>query len=1491
MENNNTNYTFTHNPGSNRIVAESKESVVSYTWCDGYIFLPGGNHFVGMLNINEDYDETSTADTYRMYMTLSLPTMPSYARIAKAELVFFQDHGYGVSENTRLALHEVTGEIVNGTCTPAMEALPVAIAAARASSSKNDGISYTLDITKLINKLRGQGKTETSLLLKTVTETGRRSDFVCIFGMNEEDAPTLRLTYEAGLGVVDGSRALTHAIGAVGESTVDLATGRLSLAFGLHESYGLRAPFALKTYYNSALAGCAYTAGGADQIHTANFSGVPVGKGFRMNVMQSMVTYGDGYLFTTEEGEELYFAPKDLTAESPTKFVATDGSDALYNATTRLLTMGEDTLSFDTAGRCFRHADSHGNYTLVSYSDGQISGLNDCADYFILFGYYDDEGHLTCTSSPTNTVLYAYENDLLTEIEYTAEKIVRFTWQDGLPTAITLCKADGTQLSRLVYTYADGRVASVTEYGADNTEGVSQAIAYDDPAGKTVVTATIPTDTAAGETSAHVLTTTYALDYAGNVIGTSVHSSREGDLGTGDTVSASHTENLLRSARPGVLGCWQVSNGENARMDTKETNAKFGTHCFSLHSEDETASHYASLYELTDIEKGDYTFSAYVRVHTPITGGEEAGVFLRVYDYSGSVLAESEHLTAVSDYVRLSVPFTMTTIDRTTVEIRLNGMGGVYADGVQLEKCGSASPLNLLGRIGHAMDEGNFTLSDGVIYGTETYGFNVLQMAGSITDRRYAYYDAPVKTPASTRETFTLSGFAQANSLPLAGCNATFGLKAVIRYKDGTTEEHLVSFSSETEAKQFVSLTFAKKEYKPVSGLKVYCEYSYNNGTAFFFAPCLVRDSIETGLSAEDFTYITDAVYDEEEEETESGDTAPVFEELTDAYGNPLTETTFTDGEFGTLYRSFGYSENGDFLTAETDARGGVTAYTKADRIAKPASVIDRCGNKTLYTYSEQNELIQVTSKDASDNLLGQVSYAYDSFGNMKAITRGDGQKYVLGYDNFHNLSSIGIDGKAQSLAAYDYTTGGRLRSVTYANGDKMSATYDAKGQLTQEKWQNANGVEIARYKYSYDKNGNVTRSLDIFAKKEYTYIYEDGRLARAHIFAVTLDTNEYVVGRTAENTILYQYDGEGNLTKKTVSFADGAEQVIHYENTETGVVVKYGVPHPVNIITTVERTLTAHSKTDSFGRKIFEELQYGAGAVSRSFDYHPGAVSLVHGENAKLKSAPITNLVSEITMFDGSTLSYEYDAEERITSVVYRYKLEEGYPWITKTTTYTYDALGQLVEEKVDGVTVTAMTYDGYGNILSKNGKSYTYGDSVWKDLLTSYDGQSISYDAQGNPTSYLGHTLTWEKGRQLKSFDGNTYTYNANGIRTSKTVNGIKHTYTLDGTKILREEWTENGTAHTLIPLYDNEDSVCGITYDDRAYFFRKNLQGDVIAVVDITSGIAAHYVYDAWGNVSVLNHFETPIGDITEYPDEIGNINPFRYRGKSDRSHVVL
>ena len=66
---------------------------------------------------------------------------------------------------------------------------------------------------------------------------------------------------------------------------------------------------------------------------------------------------------------------------------------------------------------------------------------------------------------------------------------------------------------------------------------------------------------------------------------------------------------------------------------------------------------------------------------------------------------------------------------------------------------------------------------------------------------------------------------------------------------------------------------------------------------------------------------------------------------------------------------------------------------------------------------------------------------------------------------------------------------------------------------------------------------------------------------------------------------------------------------------------------------------------------------------------------------------------------------------------------------------------------------------------------KTYNYAYlNAWKDQLTTFDGQSIVYDAAGNPTSYLGKSLLWSKGRLLTKYVSGYITignqYDANGI-----------------------------------------------------------------------------------------------------------------------------
>ncbi len=176
------------------------------------------------------------------------------------------------------------------------------------------------------------------------------------------------------------------------------------------------------------------------------------------------------------------------------------------------------------------------------------------------------------------------------------------------------------------------------------------------------------------------------------------------------------------------------------------------------------------------------------------------------------------------------------------------------------------------------------------------------------------------------------------------------------------------------------------------------------------------------------------------------------------------------------------------------------------------------------------------------------------------------------------------------------------------------------------------------------------------------------------------------------------------------------------------------------------------------------------------------------------------------------------------------------------------------------------------------QNTVTYGYDTGSWGDLLISFNGQSIAYDGIGNPGTWNGSALTWQ-GRRLMSYGSNTYTYNADGIRTSKTVNGVEHIYHLSGTQILSEEWTEGNVQHILIFVYDASGQPIGMSHYENGeqrgtYVFVKNIQGDVIGIYDEEGTCLVTYTYDAWGNVTV-SYSNGGASTAARY-------NPFRYRG---------
>ena len=133
-----------------------------------------------------------------------------------------------------------------------------------------------------------------------------------------------------------------------------------------------------------------------------------------------------------------------------------------------------------------------------------------------------------------------------------------------------------------------------------------------------------------------------------------------------------------------------------------------------------------------------------------------------------------------------------------------------------------------------------------------------LRIYNEIKEKHRAHQKVTVIPEATTRETFTLSGWAKGYGLPNREQGdvpeAMFQLRAEIKYKDKKeTESHVARFSPCTEEWQLASVRFAKSQCREVEYLDIYCDYSYNFGLVYFDDIQLVRNYLETGLSEGDF--------------------------------------------------------------------------------------------------------------------------------------------------------------------------------------------------------------------------------------------------------------------------------------------------------------------------------------------------------------------------------------------------------------------------------------------------------------------------------------------------------------------------------------------------------------------------------------------------------------------------------------------------------------
>ncbi|WP_187284637.1 DUF6531 domain-containing protein [Streptomyces sp. uw30] len=535
---------------------------------------------------------------------------------------------------------------------------------------------------------------------------------------------------------------------------------------------------------------------------------------------------------------------------------------------------------------------------------------------------------------------------------------------------------------------------------------------------------------------------------------------------------------------------------------------------------------------------------------------------------------------------------------------------------------------------------------------------------------------------------------------------------------------------------------------------------------------------------------------------------------VTDPLGNTIK--TDYDAEYRPIavtdplgkVRKTEYDGEGN-ITRTFDALGKATAYTY-DANNQPLTSTDRGGKTVSYTYDDAGNLASETSPLGS-----KTTYGYDDNGRLTTtveprgnVSGADPAQYTwsTAYDAAGNILSqsdpygnktvsSSYDGAGQLIeradalgkkTAYEYDELGRLTNVTAPDGGITSLGYDAVGNLTSRK--DANGHTT---NYTYD---GASRPLKI-----------TDPLGRVTSFDYDADGNRTSITNARGQKVTSTYDARNLLTQST--FSDGTPTVAHtYDAAGRPKTIKDG---------TGTRTVTY----DDEGRP----LTITSPGATNPFKY-------TYNDNGTIKSR---------TYPDGRATTYAYDSDSQIV----------GQSAGGKTTSYTWDAAGNLTSAKLPTTTVVteARTYDRAGRLASvsqgtgaRNFERDAAGRVVkdyFKDAATTGLADRYAYDAAGRMTRACTDTST----SCLSGSSGSTYAYDKVGNLTTSSTSTSTRTNTYDAADQLTKRVEGTTTVDFTYDADGNltKDASGTYVYDPLGRLKSATLGSDAYAFVNDADG----------------------------------------------------
>ena len=720
------------------------------------------------------------------------------------------------------------------------------------------------------------------------------------------------------------------------------------------------------------------------------------------------------------------------------------------------------------------------------------------------------------------------------------------------------------------------------------------------------------------------------------------------------------------------------------------------------------------------------------------------------------------------------------------------------------------------------------TIVDGSLSGE---GNKMLEISGATDHERYAGQDIEVN--AKKDDIYVIGGWGKGNA-PIPVTSHFFGLEVYAAENTGTQDDPFVEAIGEPLYRLAFDTTMDNEEQFRLGAFKLEEDTNYLEiRLVFSYQAEIVNfdDIVFYKTTDENVTFFDD------------NDSTPSVSTLSEESNDSDTQTITNDKGLTTaevisdgnksMVTKYAYDDN-YYLSSVTDTNNVTTGYSYDPYNGTLNSVT--IGDKvTSFSYTPIGALKEVTRAvsgltDNVSNISASYTYSHD---RITSVTH-NGIKYNFAYNSFGNVKNVDLevlnnDNLDYDLISYDYSLDSKqnLNSITYANGDVLSYTYDDNGNVTQISFKSSSD-ESSRLMYKYEySNGEISKITDYdsnrvteysdngYTVKEITY-GEDGSEQYTEIYAYSVDENGAI-----HETI----DGSEYTTIKNDSdFDEDTNETTYSSQTQFNL---EGITANIN----------SSSVSDYFGRIKSSELSLTAAdtesdfshSIENSYTYKDYTASYSDGTEEKSVAAT-TNLIdtfeSEIVDNNGTneevsnvfTSSYEYDSVGRITHVYYSlnnsaselvsyYQYDESGQVVTdvdfqndRVTKYAYDSGGNITSKTIyegedsfsfnsdtDTLTLadtpTSTINYGYGYAGASNAQNELVG---FTDLLTSYNGQSINYNGLGYPLTYYNaasadeNTLLnfeWE-GTLLKSAttsDGKQkyiYSYNQEGLRTNKEI-----------------------------------------------------------------------------------------------------------------------